>query len=144
MSQFDLTINEKNKQDLLVAAKWAKVLAIFGYVGMGFMILAGLAMLLGGSAMAGSAASAGLPLGALSLIYFLLAAFYYLPVTYMYRMASNFKDAINDSTQSSLDLGISYLAKFFKFSGYMVIGIIVLYVVIIIGVLIMTLVVGIK
>jgi hypothetical protein len=140
MSQFDLTINEKNKQDLLVAAKWAKVLAIFGYVGMGFMILAGIGMLIGGGAMASSAASAGMPFGALSLFYFLLAAFYYLPVTYMYRMAKNLKDAVNDSTQTSLDLGISYLAKFFKFSGYMIVGMIVLYVVVIIGVLVMTLI----
>lgn len=142
MSQFDLTINEKNKQDLLVAAKWAKVLAIFGYVGMGFMILGGLGMLIGGSALGGSAASAGIPLSALSLIYFVIGAFYYMPVTYMYRMAKNLKEAVNDSTQTSLDLGISYLAKFFKFSGYMVIGIIILYVVIIIGVLVMTLVAG--
>jgi len=136
MSPFDLTINENNKKDLLVAAQWAKVLAIFGYVGMGFMILVGLGMLLGGSALGGSAASAGIPIGVLILLYFVLAAVYYLPVTYMYRMAKNFKEAINDSTQTSLDMGISYLAKFFKFSGYTVVGIIILYAVVLVGSLI--------
>jgi hypothetical protein len=50
MSNFDLQLNNKNKEDLLIAAKWAKVLAIFGYVVMAIMVLAAVILLIGGSA----------------------------------------------------------------------------------------------
>jgi hypothetical protein len=140
MSNFDLQFNEQNKDDLLVAAKWAKILAIFGYVGMGFMIFGALSMLVMGNTMEG--AMPGIPTNAVALLYLLLAAFYYMPVTYMYKMSKNLKEAILNSTQTNFDLGINYLSKFFKFSGYMVVGIIVLYIVIIIGAMIMALVSG--
>lgn len=140
MSNFDLQINEKNKQDLLIAAKWAKFLAIIGYVGMGFMVLAGFILIVAGSNV--SSGIPGFPTSALSVFYFLIAAFYFFPVTFMYRMSKNLKEAIQNSTQTNFDLGVSNLSKLFKFTGYMVVGILVLYMVIIIGVMVMAMVSG--
>jgi hypothetical protein len=138
MSNFDLQLTNKNKEDLLIAAKWAKVLAIFGYVVMAIMVLAAVILLIGGSAMGLNSAAnqANLPSSALSILYFVMAAFYYFPVTFMYKMSKYLRAAINNSTQTEFDLGIGFLAKFFKFSGYMTIGIIALYVVILIGVVV--------
>ena len=78
-------------------AKWARFMAILGFIGIGFMVLGGLIMMSFGSAM-GSIQSDANAVGFnqqvnpispfwMALIYLVFAVLYYFPVNYLYRFA---------------------------------------------------------
>ena len=129
--QFDeLRIDSASKSFLAEAARWTTFLAILGYIGIGFMVLAALAMMT-----IGSSVSVG-PMGGgawISIIYLALAAFYFLPINYLYRFSSNMKEALRTNNQASLTKSFEYLKSHYKFIGILTIVLFAIYILMIIG-----------
>lgn len=136
--QFDeLRIDAAAKSFLSEAAKWTTFLAILGYIGIGFMVLAAIVMMMFGASM--SSYNSMMPLGGgavISLFYLALAAFYFFPINYLYKFASNMKEALRTNNQANLTKSFEYLKSHYKFIGILTIVLFGLYILAIFGVMI--------
>ncbi|MCU7613989.1 DUF5362 family protein [Chryseobacterium sp. GMJ5] len=133
--QFDeLRIDSAAKTFLIEAAKWTTFLAILGYIGIGFMILAALLMMTLGASM--SSYNSMMPMGGgilFSLIYLALAAFYFFPINYLYKFSSNMKSALRNNNQAALTKAFEYLKSHYKFIGILTIVLFAIYIIAILG-----------
>ncbi len=126
-----LHIDEHLQSILIGASKWARYLAILGFIGLGFSIFIGFIMML----FMGSAAGPGrypdifelISGGLIGAIYLIMAAVYFFPVLYLYRFADNLKKALIYNDQEKLRSAFSFLRKHYRFIGIMTIAIFGLY-----------------
>jgi len=140
----NLFIGEKSKTDLLEYSKWAKFLAIMGYIGIGFMVLAAFGMLL--MSVIGSANSVfdGFPMffGVIYFVmYLVMAGLYYFPTSYLHKSADNIKYGIMNDNNEAVASDFDKLKSLFKFVGILTIIGIGFYV---LSILVMLLIVGIS
>lgn len=130
---FELQLNQTAIQYLKESAKWSLFLAILGFIGIGFMLLAAIAM---GSIMS-SGLGAATPMagmgGMLSGLYVVMALLYFFPVYYLYKYAADMKTALNTRNNELLTSALGYLKSHHKFLGISIIVIISLYILAIIG-----------
>jgi hypothetical protein len=136
--QFDeLRIDNAGKLFLTEAARWTTFLAILGYIGIGFMVIAALFMMTVGASM--SSYKSIMPMGGgllFSLIYLAFAALYFFPVNYLYKFASNMKSALRSNNQAELTKAFEYLKSHYKFIGILTIIVFGLYILAIFGAMI--------
>ncbi len=121
-----IMINEEVRNYLLETSKWGKFMAIVGYVGMGLLVLLAIVMTVGISAMS-SLARTGFPMGIIGVVYIVLAAVYYFPVTYLYKFSVQMKQGLTSGEESSVISGFQNLKSLFKFMGIMLVVIISIY-----------------
>lgn len=121
-----LTINNEINAYLLETAKWGKFLAIIGYIGMAFMVLAGLFFMVGFSALS-EFTKMPFPIGSFGLIYILIAVIYYFPVSFLHKFSDQAKQAVIMNDQGLLNSGFGNLKSLFKFMGIFTIVVISLY-----------------
>ena len=131
-------LSSEDKGYLESAAKWAKFLGIVGFVMTGFIIIAGIAMF----AMSSFLGSASTGMGAsnpfaalgpiLGVVYLLFAAPYYFLSLYLYRFATKTQASLYASNQGQMTEAFKNLRGFFRLSGYLVIAILALYVLMIV------------
>ena len=135
-----LSLNDLAIEALRESAKWCMFLAIVGFIGIGFMILAGGFMMVAMSTIANNPAFGGVPLGGLKayigLIYIVIAALYFFPIYYLYKYATGTKRALESSNSDVLSDALVNLKSHHKFLGITTIVVISLYIVVIIGVVI--------
>jgi len=148
IEEFELQLNESAKGFLKEATKWAYFLSILGYIGIAFIVLAAvfagaLFAFIGNlsremnnfGAMGGSFVSA---------FYLMIAAFYFFPVYYLNKFASNAKIALRDNDSKSLAASFEYLKSHYKFIGIMSLIILGLYALIMVFVVIAAVTVGLR
>jgi hypothetical protein len=130
-NQGGLTSEDKDYLD--TAAKWAKFMAIMGFIVVGLMVLVSLSMFamgsLMGSAFEGSGASPkmGGMLGAgLGIVYLLLTLPLFFTCLYLYRFATKMKDSLYSSNLTATEAFLN-LRNYFRMRGYLVIAILALY-----------------
>jgi len=121
-----LTINNEINAYLVETTKWGKFLAIMGYIGMGLLVLAGLFVMVGFSAL-GEFAKMPFPMGAFGIVYILIAVLYYFPVSYLQKFSDQAKQAVTMNDQGMLNSGFANLKSLFKFMGIFTIVVISLY-----------------
>lgn len=112
-------------------AKWAKFLAILGFIGVGFMVLAGLFMATLGSSIPTASDSSPFAFftgGILGLFYLAMAAFYFFPSLYLYQYADKLKTAVISQDETQLILALDKNKRFFKFIGILTVVGIALYI----------------
>lgn len=126
----NLSISDEIKLYLKETAKWAKFLAIIGYIGIGFLVLFSLFMLFGMTALAGMLDA--LPLSLMGIIYLLMALLYYFPVNYLNTFANKTKRALAENDQDEINLAFKNLKSMFKFMGILTIVVLCLYALIIV------------
>jgi hypothetical protein len=133
--KFELHLDQSAKEFLQEVAKWAYILSIVGFIGIGLMVL--LALFVGvffsavGSAMPGMGGMAGGAAGAMmGLFYALFAAIYFFPVYYLNKFAVNLKRAFRENDSEALTNSFEYLKSHYKFIGIFTLAIIILYFVI--------------
>nr|WP_319398291.1 hypothetical protein [uncultured Carboxylicivirga sp.] len=127
-----LTSNEI-KSYLLEASKWAKFLAIMGFIGVGFMALAGVIATIGLTIAGGASMGlSGLPVGLIGVFYLVIALIYYFPVSYLYKFSTKTKQAIMGENSFTLTAAFSNLKSLFKFMGVFTIVILSLYILILV------------
>lgn len=114
------------KDYLLETSKWGKFLAIVGYVGIGLIILVGLGVMVGFSIF-NKASGIGFPMGAIGLIYVVIAVIYYFPVSYLYRYSVQIREGLDSNNNQSTTSGFENLKSLFKFMGIFTIVILSIY-----------------
>lgn len=125
-----LELTTTSKAFLYEATKWARFIAIVGFVFIGLIVLIALVMALALSAM--PLPGLGVSGGFIALFYMILAAVYFFPVLYLFRFGTKTQDALERMDSIELENGIKNLKANFKFVGIMLIVSIVLYILIII------------
>ncbi len=118
-----LRINNSIKENLITAAKWARFLAIIGFIFTGLMGIGSLVLVV--SAMASGFA----PLVIAAFVYVGLTIVMIFPALYLIRFASSIEKGLNSNKQGEFDYGIQNLKSLFKFTGIYTIVFIVLYIV---------------
>lgn len=134
-NHFSIQLNDKAIDALRESAKWSYFLAILGFVGIAFMVIAGIFM---GSVMSmvpeqPRMGAFGAIQGFMSIIYIVMALLYFFPVYYFFKYASGTKQALNTENSELLADALVNLKSHHKFLGIMAIVIISLYVLMFFG-----------
>jgi len=112
-------------------AKWAKFLAIMGFIGVGFMFMGGFYMGFFMSNLSGMYGNTlNYPPGfwwIMAFVYWVLAAIYIAPVYYLFQFSDKMISAINSLNNQKLNDSFKYLKSHYKFLGIMTIVILSLY-----------------
>lgn len=120
----ELKISEASKSFLLETTKWAKFLAILGFVGLGLMVIGAFFIIALGSSLRGAG---GAPV-IMGVVYLLVAVLYFFPTYYLYNFSVKMKKAILEIDQNNADSGFENLKSMFKFMGILAIVMISFYV----------------
>lgn len=119
--QSELTVTSDIRENLMTMSKWAKFLAILGFVVTGFVVIAaffvGTIMSTfggfgGGAAMLGAGFT-----GMMTIIYLAIGAFYFFLSLYLYRFATNMQTALQNSNQQSFSDAIANHKSYYKLIG---------------------------
>ena len=135
----NLIINGQIKSHLLETAKWGRMLAILGFVGLGLMII----LLIFGVSMFNTILSqqpmqSGPSLGGgsmtISFVFFALFMLIYIfPLLYLYKGSVAYIKALNSDNQQELEAGFENYKSLFKFIGIFTIIVFGLYLIIFLG-----------
>lgn len=143
-SRKDLQVSDVVKDYLLETAKWAKLISIVGFVGLGMMVLMGLFM---GTIMGSLSTMAPEEVGMMpamgggffAIIYIGMALLYFFPIKYLYDFSSKVKKSIQITDQNLFNEAMMKLKSHYKFIGILMLIMIILYV----GMFVMVLIGGI-
>lgn len=148
IEEVELQLNEAAKGSLKETVKWAYFLSILGYVGIGFIVL--IAIFAGSIfAFIGNMSREMNSFGAIggsfiSGFYLLIAVFYFFPIYYLNKFASNAKIALRDNDSKLLAASFEYLKSHYKFIGIMSLIVLSLYAMIIVFAVIAAIAVGLR
>jgi Family of unknown function (DUF5362) len=130
-SNDSLSVTSKSAGFLSETGGWGKFLAILGFVGMGFMVLAGLFM---GTIFSTMGQSEAMPFGAaFGLVYVLIAAVYFFPLYYLFKFSTAVKQAIQRKDTALLETAFENLKSHYKFIGILAAIFLALYALFFIG-----------
>ena len=127
-SLFELQIDHESTGYLKDAARWAKFLAILGFVFIGLFVLMALfaGSLIGSMySSAGIGTSGGAAFGgaAVTIVYILVALLYFFPCLYTFNFAKKMQVALRSNDQNMLNQSFRNLKSCYRFLGIlMVIG----------------------
>ena len=96
-NQTNLELNAQAEDALRVSAKWSMFLAIIGFIGIALMVVLAFIMTTAMSSIPDDVygnSPFGAMKGFISVIYFFMAAIYFVPVYYLFKYASGMKDAL--------------------------------------------------
>ena len=118
-------LNAESKSHLVEAAKWAKFLAIVGFVMLALFFIASLVIL-------GEVFSKGFNWDSIGgfAVGMVMVAVYFFPIYYMFSFARKIKKGIRESSEEDCVKGFEHLKSMFKFMGIMFVIIIALYILI--------------
>lgn len=135
----ELTIDANGRFFLAEAARWARFLAILGFVFLGLGVITSLFMLAGagtGIAMSGGGFLPGQGL-MLGVFYLVILAIYFFPIYFLYQFGTNTRRALDDNNQPALTEALRFLRSHYRFLGIAAIVVLALYGLMILGVLFM-------
>lgn len=110
------TLNSEIKSYLAETARWGYFLSIVGFIGIGFMVLAGLFM---GSFMStlGMGAAGMISPAIFTVMYLIIAALYFFPVLYLFKFSTKMKVALRSDNEAELTTSFQNLKSLYKFMG---------------------------
>lgn len=113
--------------------KWTKLLAILGFVFIGFMVLAAFTM---GTIMTAFGGEESFPFQGVLFggVYLVMALIYYFPVMYLYKFSTNIKQAFITMDAASFNAAIGNLKSHYKYIGIFTLIIMVFYAMVLIGI----------
>lgn len=118
-----LKISNSIKENLMITAKWARFLAIVGFIFVGILGIASLFLIVT------SLASGYGPLIFISFVYIILTIVMLFPALYLIRFAAAAEKGLGSNKQGEFDYAIENMKSLFKFSGIYTIVMIALYIV---------------
>lgn len=122
-----LEIDERSRSFLKETAKWARFLAIVGFVMMGLMVLGGLFFGSTLAALSGAGAGAAMGGGVLMIVYVIVALIYFFPLLYLFKFATKMQQALKTDDQGVLIESFENMKSCFKFMGIFTIVILAFY-----------------
>lgn len=121
------------------AGKWAKFLAIMGFIGVGFMIFAALLLFVAGAAMSSSRyygrAGSGFENFA-PFVYLVMAGVSFMPARYMWIFSNRAIEFANSTGEGDFEESIRQIRNLFKYYGIVTIAYIALSIVFAFGIVI--------
>jgi len=127
LSKKELVVTQEARYNFGIAGKWAKFLAIVGFISSGFVVLAGLIMM--GTAVSVSFAPAQFFL--MGLVYLVMGGILIIPALYLLRYANAIAQGLQSDNQTEFDSAIQNLKSLFKFAGIYTIVLIGIYILVI-------------
>lgn len=122
---FSLNLDPQNKTFLAETAKWAKFLAIIGFIFIALIVLVGI---FAGTLMATTFDATGMLSGGFfTFFYILMSLIYFFPCWYLYKFASSMQNALKLDDQQQLTTSFMNLKSCFKFVGIFTIVILSIY-----------------
>lgn len=125
-SLFSLNIDPVTKVHLTETARWARFLAIIGFVSLILMvvIIIGALVFVGAQ---GTPAPMFPGMGvAMAIYYVVIAAIWFIPLLYLWRFAAAMNTALNGNDQQALNTSFLNLKSCFKFVGIVTVILLVL------------------
>lgn len=135
-NQTNLELNSIAVDALRSSAKWSMFLAILGFIGIGFMVVAAIFMGTIMSMVPSDASPFGAMKGFISIIYILFAALYFPPTYYLFKYASDMKNALMYQKSDMVSDALVALKSHHKYLGISIIVFISLYILGVIGMVI--------
>lgn len=131
ISNGENALSANSMKYLKETGKWAKFLAIIGFIGLGLMVIFSLWGLTMGASMGsfGGAFGAG-QLAGMSFAYLIMAALYFFPIYYLYKFGEKMGDSMRSSSSMSMESAFENLKSHYKFMGIFMIVILSIYVLI--------------
>jgi len=117
-----LVINELIKGELNKTTKWTTFLAVLGFIGLGFMIIAAFIMI-----GVNSPAFKGDQMLFMGLGYLLFSLLYFFPIYYLYKFSVKCKEALGFGGQMALNEAFIYMRKQYQFVGIVTIVVMSIY-----------------
>jgi len=116
---FELQIDHQSNAYLKETAKWAKFLAIVGFVVCGLIALAGI---FAGTVLSATMGQFGGGYGAsfgimATVMYLIMAVVYFFPCLFLFRFATRMQVVLQNNDQPNLSVALSNLKSYFKFIG---------------------------
>ncbi len=121
----NIVLNDQIKKFILEMAKWAKFLAILGYIALGLAVLGIISILTFTAGMGGG--SVGATESLIFIAYFVVLLLYFLPIHYLYKAASRLKRGLESNEETTVTSGFESLKAHYKFIGIFTIVLISLY-----------------
>ena len=114
------------------AARWARFIAILGFIFIGFMVAVGVfigpVLSILNEDMDMSSGIASLSGGVIAAAYIAIAAIYFFPIYYLFLFSKKVILAYKEEDEESLNASFHYLKKHFKFIGVMLIVFLAIYI----------------
>lgn len=110
----DLYISSLAQEHLTASAKWARFLAIVGFIGCVLMFFGGIYMQV---YLSGLSAYAGETVRYVGITYVILSIILFFPCLYLNKFSARIQEAIRSSSQENADAAFSSLKSVFKFYG---------------------------
>ena len=132
-SLFGFGIDQSSRAHLAEAAKWAKFLAIVGFVMCGLIIV--LSFFIGtlfSTSMSryGDSAAFGSGFGIImTIVYLSIGVLYFFPCLFLFRFANNMIVALNSNEQITLNRSFQNLKIMFRYVGILTIIVLALYII---------------
>jgi hypothetical protein len=125
---------ERTTADILRATKpWVRFMSILGFILVGFIVIAGFALIAIGMMTSDDGA---LVSGA---VYPLLGLLYAFPSLYLFRYASRIGDFLRDGHVEQLNAALTAQKSFWKFVGILTIVMLVIYALLLVGLILIAL-----
>ena len=149
MEQFNPLDNQSGSQNFTLSpqtieyiesgSKWAKFLAILGFIGAGFiaLVMIGLMFASGLSSDSPFGDSAMAPMGILIVFYGIIVVINFLFALYLYRFADKLSGAVSNQSNELFEEGFMHYKRLFKMTGILALITIAFYILSIISFLIM-------
>jgi len=112
-----LKIEFSGEEFLKTAAQWGQFIAIFNFVGVGFLLVMAILMIALGSTLQEYQDFAEYPLGLMGGLYIIMAVIYFFPAYFLSRSCSNIKEAFLNRNESVLTKAFEYLKSMSLFLG---------------------------
>ena len=114
------------------ASRWARFIAILGFIMIGFLVIVGIFI---GPALSilnedidiagGNAVLSG---GIIAAIYIVIAIIYFFPIYYLFQFSNGVTKAYKTKDEDSLNASFLFLKKHFKFIGVLLIIVLAIYI----------------
>jgi len=129
-SKIELTTDSLYSLDTIW--RWASFFSILGFIGIAFLIFAGLLMGVVFSAIDNGALGASFKF-IIMFVYIVLGAVYFYPVLLLFRFSNWTKKALRNKSSLDLSIALKNLKAHFQYVGIMTIVVFGIYIVLIIG-----------
>ena len=132
-SLFGFGIDQSSRAHLAEAAKWAKFLAIVGFVMCGLIIVLSFfigALFSTSMSRYGDSAAFGSAFGIImTIVYLSFGVLYFFPCLFLFRFANNMIVALNSNEQITLNRSFQNLKIMFRYVGILTIIVLALYII---------------
>jgi len=137
------TVEQGNRNELVLeiqaevflreGRKWAKFLAIVGFIFIGIGALGSIGLFAASSMMS---ELTPVPMGSVAIFYLIIIGIYFFPIYYLLKFADKAKEALDSRNTQTLTESMQYLKSHYKFLGIFTIVMLSLYPIIIVGAII--------